>query len=1215
MDSINYDILIKIVQESLKKSYEAHEHHGKLVPNVANLGGKKGDIAKLERSGEYYGIAVKLLEDLRPILTGTFVIKILHMLKKEDYITPLECLKLTTLDQLQYILHKWFIKATTNYQNQLAGFKKKYPEFDPWINSVTHDPLLGRIKIVEIGINQNTGDSVVPAEWMDKEFENGYELQKEMDKLETRLGKPPVTYAIIYSMIIQKNDTLIKNMNNISFQKIFYLDFDGRQFSSKISTKAKKNYQFIQYGQILIGFHLDTILESKKSTSKNKEVGVLVSRLQKAIRRGRYGSKALLETIDDLNESPNYNLPEHNFLRVSSSKQLVWRLYISILEDCRPYQATYEPSLLDIILLVLITNKMLEYKFTQPVLTAIKFLAVLAQYNDTSDDRYDWKNLSVSQETPLISESEYTSVYHNSLSLAINHLTMMAVDNIMLRKLYSSKILFEPFEIPPCLKNKNWMKILSNKKYIEHDLDVYEDIILSSYDMHCKPHLILYYQACIPVSLTTKEIPNYIWNISSKHNVRSSKKKPKPDLLLRSIQKYFRKNMENTVKEISAKPQNYILSHMEPDDNIRRTSFLVAFGTKYRFSGKDVILTGTLAQPARVKIDNEWTYYSDKQLLTGYPKRTVVLSDIDPPFGYKWKENKIITEIVNWKPVVNGKKIPFFDGSDLLEPIVPKVKKFIPKQIYQIIIQVFSGLDIEFESLINLRQTQMDEIFNWQPKPSDIKKLNMELVVLSYTKLFNQMNNLIMVGPVTRTGNKMQNSINYLLEGKLWAVFNLFSFLYPDTFRPHGNLNFQIRKDTMGYVHLVQTLESILFVQKPIDGPIPTIKTELWDHQKDSVNQIIGGFRRGRHGFGDASEVGSGKTLTALSIGCELIKENNHTYSGILVLLPNNNLIKTWRDELQKHTRGFHIIYQQNKSNVGPINRNTIVITTMGRNRDHPIKHKWLLVIIDECLSVQNKNALWTESAWSQGMMSKHLIMLSATFFRARFDKLYYMLKMLKTGLPERKEYLETILLESIISKVSSIKRKWKSHFNYFELDKITRKEYEKINQIDLNTDVKFAKLSSYLASNPQVNELIVNQLQKLINKLEKNNQRCLIYARSDKEAVLWSEKLGIGIYPQKDKHCIVTYNKGMYGLNDLVIYDTIVMRPPPPDLLPQIKGRLDRPNQVKNNLFIEYFILKDTLEEGLILRMEIASEFIQKYIIPLSKFYDMSVNYHKYKS
>ncbi|AGF85442.1 helicase family protein [Moumouvirus goulette] len=72
-------------------------------------------------------------------------------------------------------------------------------------------------------------------------------------------------------------------------------------------------------------------------------------------------------------------------------------------------------------------------------------------------------------------------------------------------------------------------------------------------------------------------------------------------------------------------------------------------------------------------------------------------------------------------------------------------------------------------------------------------------------------------------------------------------------------------------------------------------------------------------------------------------------------------------------------------------------------------------------------------------------------------------------------------------------------------------------------------------------------------------------------------------------------------------------MRPPTPDTLPQIKGRLSRPGQKSDNLYLEYFVLKNTIDEGLILRMNIASKFLHQYIMPLSKFYDISVNYSQY--
>jgi len=1227
MEDIDYVKLIKIVEKSVKKSYLAYEHDNKRVPNVSNLGAKVGDIAKLERHGEYYGIAVEFLENLNPLLTDRFVIRILTMLKKEDYITPITILNLTSVDQLQYVLHTWFQFATTEYDNSLKNIKKKYPIFDPWIKSVTHDPLLGKIKLVEIGFNQNTGNSVVPVDWIGREFANGKELHKEMDKLETRIGKPPVTYAIIYSMIIQKNDSIITEIKNIDYDTIFYLDWIGHKFDSQTTTKLRKGYEYVKYNNILVGFKLDSILEPKgkiegeHSRPALREVGLLVSRLQKSIRRGRYGSKALIETIEALNISPNYNLPEHGFLRVSASKQLVWRLFITILEDCRAYVPIDEPSLLDLILLVLITQKIQEYKFKKPILDAIKLVALLAQYNDHPSDLYDWRRQPIAKTTPLTNDSDF----HDALSIALNNIIMMPGDRKMLRQYYSEKNLFEPFMFPTELKTADRKQTLDKKKYILHDPIIYEDIILSSFDMHVKTNIILYYQACIPISMSTKDISGYIWDISSSYNVRSGVKKAKSDPILLSIQKYYLVEAENT--KDTSKPvtfvanKQYVPKQLVPkfktikiDKNTKRTSFLIMFGKKYKYGGKEVVIAGTNETPARVKIENEWSYYYDKKILDAYPYKSISFTDIDPPFGYKWKKNKILTEIKNGIPTVNNKQIPFFDGSSIIESITPDITKNIDKNIYKLVIQLFSGTDVDFSTILYFRDRRLKEIVNWAPISSDIKKMDMDLIKLTYAKIFNQFNNIIMVGPVTRSGNKMQNSINYLLEGKFWGIFNLFSYLYPDTIKPNGALNFYIRKETPGYVHLVQTLESILFDNKTISGSIPIIKTKLWDHQQDSVNRIMGGFKSGRHGFGDASDVGSGKTLTSLKIATEVIKENNKTYSGILVMLPGNKLLKTWDDELTKHTDGFDIKFQENNANIGPIKRNTILVTTMGRMRDHPINHKWLLVIIDECLTVQNKNAFWTQEAWVQSLMSKYLVMMSATFFRTRFDKLYYMLKMLRTGLPEKREYLDTILLESIVSQVSEIERKWTSNFNYFKLDQVSREKYDAINKTDLSTEAKFSKLASLLISDNHIKNLVAKQLDKLVGKIEKKKGRCLIYAAAKEEAKLWSNKLNIPIYPEKGEHCIVTYHDGTYGLNDLVIYDTIIMRPPQPDKLPQIKGRLSRIGQQSNDLYIEYFVIEDTIEEGLILRLDIASSFLQKYILPLAQFYDISINYQKYK-
>ena len=1188
---MDFNNLIKLIEENVKESFKEIPYE-----NIANLGAKKGEIAKLERNGEYHGIAIEFMEDVQQLLTDKFVIKILKLLKKEEFITIMNILNLTDVDQIYYVLHKWFSNAVDIYGNEFNVYKKDYHKLDNWIKTVRSDPLLGKIKIIEIGQNTNTNEPVVPPEWLNREFDSGVDLHLNMDKLETRIGKPPVTYAIIYSMTKQKINTIVTDLTSIKFNNIFYLKLNNGQLESSWATTSKKGYTYVVYDKLIIGFIIDDILEKKTDNSGEKRVGLLVSRLQKSIRRGRYGRKILEETIDALNIAPNYNLPEHNFMRVSAAKQLVWRLFISILEDCRPYENDKEASLLDLILLVLITNRCLEYKFTPSVLKLIKQTAVYAQYNDTQNDLFNWRILSEATKTPLSEKS----TYHTAISLALSNVIMMSGDNTMLKKLYSAKNNFEPFDIP-------------DKYY--HDDSIYNSIKIASMDHHCSPNIILYYQACIKVpSMTTKEVSSYIWNKSSSYNIRSGNDMPKEDLILTSIQEYLITNKEKYRK--FSDNQTYEIQTELPNDNVKRSSFLVLFGEKYKYMGSDVVLSGTLENPIKIKIKDIWEQTNKTKILGSFPSKYIKLTNIDPPFGYQWKSNKVLVSIKKGIPYINNVKIPFFDGSNVLKSISPIIKKSIDNKLYNLMLTIFSGGEIKFNMILKLRNMISDSILNWMPNEEDISKLNMDLVRLTYIKIFNQFDNIIMIGPLDRLGNKMANSINYLLEGKLWTIFNFLSYMYPDTLKPHGSYNFSIVKSTSGYVHMVTTLKSIIYNSKyNTIGSIPKIVTPLWEHQIESVNRIVDDFNKGYHGKGDASDVGSGKTLTSLGVAVELIKDNTDSiYSGILIMLPGNKLIKTWEDELMKHTENFDIKFQKNNSNIGIIKRNTIVITTMGKMRDHPISHRWLLVVIDECLTVQNKNALQTEEAWKQSMISKHILLMSATFFRTRFDKLYYMLKMLQSGLPENKSYLDTILLETIVSKISNVKRTWETNINYFELDDISRKEYDKINGKDLSVEIKYAKLNSYLISNGNVNDCVIKNLKKLIVKHEKNNDRCLIYARSNEEATLWSNKLKIDIYPTKGKHVIITYNDGTYGLNDLVIYNTIIMRPlMSPDKVDQIKGRLDRPGQQLDKLQLEYFILKDTIEEGLIIRLNMCSQFVKNYIMPLSKFYDISVNHENY--
>jgi hypothetical protein len=96
--------------------------------------------------------------------------------------------------------------------------------------------------------------------------------------------------------------------------------------------------------------------------------------------------------------------------------------------------------------------------------------------------------------------------------------------------------------------------------------------------------------------------------------------------------------------------------------------------------------------------------------------------------------------------------------------------------------------------------------------------------------------------------------------------------------------------------------------------------------------------------------------------------------------------------------------------------------------------------------------------------------------------------------------------------------------------------------------------------------------------------------------------------------HSVLSYSEGTYGLNDLVIYDTILMRPPEPDKLPQIKGRLDRPGQKNKHLTVQYILLKNTIEEASLIRIEHCNAFYNNYLMPLADFYDLAKDIHAKK-
>ena len=394
---------------------------------------------------------------------------------------------------------------------------------------------------------------------------------------------------------------------------------------------------------------------------------------------------------------------------------------------------------------------------------------------------------------------------------------------------------------------------------------------------------------------------------------------------------------------------------------------------------------------------------------------------------------------------------------------------------------------------------------------------------------------------------------------------------------------------------------------------VPSICTRLWDHQKSASDVITHGMTVfGKRGYGDASSVGSGKTLCSLAVMTNLLEFNTNVhdaqYTGFLVLLPKISLLKTWTDEIIKHIIGFNICTQEANGKLSRnIDANTIVLTTLGRCRDHPIAHSWIMVVLDECLSVQNKDALQTQEAWRQIMCSQYgVMMLSATFFRSRFDQLFYMLKMLRTGLPEEKKYLDAILSESIICHIPEKSRKWITNTNKYDLTTDHRVAYNKIMYQDINSEMLYNRLAKYIYDNVDY----IKYFKATLKKLYKSN-KALIYAKSKEEADnIATQITDVSRFPDTSKkHIVGSYSECSHGVNILTYCNCIVTRVRTLDKIIQVKGRLDRPTQVHSVLRLEYILIKDTIEEAWLFQLELGKQFYSEYVLPLSVIYKLATN------
>jgi superfamily II DNA or RNA helicase len=1022
------------------------------------------------------------------------------------------------------------------------------------------------------------------------------------------------------------------------------------------------------------------ITENNEHLQNSYSTSYMCSLMQKCFRNANM-TNLLNDTIDKLHYSKGYNLPDQHFAKVSGPKQLCWRSYISIIEDVDSYTSENGLDLLDLLLLSLVFTEFPNLCLTKNVLVQLKSTMTKVQNIKTSPNWRHCTQEEFNSDTKISFLNNNISRIKNSIILASFCIPMMVGDRKMLGKFYNYVELGTNNIVDIKLKLKqDESQFEDNHTQLEtrlraYDMHCHPALLIEL--QGCLP----YVPATETLQMLSSFIWEYSSSYNIRYSGKSYSSNNFKYILksLTDIQHYEVTNnkklgyivqtpIKYNIQWIAKNPVFTVQVKNQSDIplSVKRNAFLLIFGRTYRLdkkvSGKvhNIVICGDTQNICKVKlssgksdtiyVEGKDRFIAEKEFVNQFQKDGdfVDLKTLSPPTGWKWKtdllgKQKLSLKILNSNDKIFTNQIDFFVGSHKLSPFDGSI---LLEQIdsYDSIVQ----LPELFEELLNIAfyneygdfydtLIQLHEISKERFKKRDFRifewtnLIHVDTKVILYVRariLMSQYN--VLIGPCDRKGDKTSNSnsISYISEGVIWRFLIALSALYPNVLKPNTLFNYTLDKSVYGYIHLMNILNNIILKTNnnipknniSIKQSDPSLKTLLWDHQKNSVNKIVNGFYVNKsRGFGDASGVGSGKTLVALSVMIELYGISNLSSvpnTGFLVMLPTEMLYDTWKDEIKKHTLNFNVVEQYSNGELsGKILSNTIVITTMGRCRDHPIIHQWLLTVIDECLTVQNKEALQTEEAWRQQSYSYFgVLMLSATFFRSRFDKMTYMLNMLNDTLPKTNDYLDTILSESIVCNLNENERKWITNINYYNLTTLQKNKYLSIlaNTTQLGYDKIYKELYSFIHSEVDYIHLYKMSIQSIIQL--RPNSKILIYTSSKTEADMIATQIdNIHRFTLDDKnsnkqHIVVSYSEGTFGLNNLTDYDTILTLPPEPDKLPQMKGRLDRPNQQSNTLYLEYIVLKDTIEEASIYRLEICKNFYGNYIMPLADFFKIAV-------
>eukprot|EP01043_Picozoa_sp_COSAG02_P017069 COSAG02_NODE_766_length_17389_cov_29.287045_1_plen_1976_part_00 len=630
--------------------------------------------------------------------------------------------------------------------------------------------------------------------------------------------------------------------------------------------------------------------------------------------------------------------------------------------------------------------------------------------------------------------------------------------------------------------------------------------------------------------------------------------------------------------------------------------------------------------------------------------------------------------------LVNDVVIPPFDASTLMVPANapdeipissrPRIHRLLQQVMYDPeatmeFVDDPMGLLMAIEKEVSVlsSETSNDKIVAWAKLGTALPKAFWRDL---YVKITCRENNTLAISPVGRDGRRVGNAVQPMTEGTMLRILIGLQLVYPFMLRRQGELRFKLvtqgKENAAAFIHLERTVSLLAFdaietgemnanaaiVHRDhttiASRPVPRVITKLWQHQAEACSRTMQGILEGKRGFADASAVGAGKSLSSLAVMCAIAdwaEKAQTSRHGFLVLVPTTALIREWELQAHLHTTGLKVLVQaangalvsrgcsaaakvnNSQSRAGQIDGCTLVITTLARARDKPfVGHEgWDFVVIDECLSVQNDTAVQTMEAWRQVAASRFgVLMLSATFFRSSFKRLFYMIRMLRSALPRTEPYLAALLREHVTVFVPENRRTWSLMFQAVPLGAELLAKYQQLvadgNAASREHRSLWSELRSFLRNHYDIS-IVTAAFASEAARLMRSGRKPALFANSDEEAarimaaIPGSHGLSDAI-PDGAKTTgplVLTVHRHSHGLNLQGKCDALVCRPQPGDIIEQMKGRIDRPGQTKTNLCLVVLFASETIEEAEASNIKLCGAFFRQWLDPLSKkFQEISI-------